>query len=309
MRIIFIIKQKYKNMKRITAFGEILFDVYPNVKTLGGAPFNFIYHIKKLTGQANFISAVGNDDFGKEIFDFLKTNAISPEYVAIDNQHSTGVAIANLDANMIPHWEIRTNCAYDFIESSDKILQLIEEGTDCLYFGTLAQRNDISRNTLKKILEKKLICFCDINFRQKFSDEEIIKNSLTAAHILKLNNDELLIINELLLKQKYDEVKLVKFLSERFDIEVVCLTMGVEGALIYKDGIVDHYKATVEKVVDTVGAGDAYASVLCIGYLNEWHLSEINRIASDFAAEIVQVKGALPENESIYEPYKNKIRM
>ncbi|MGD1006063.1 MAG: PfkB family carbohydrate kinase [Ignavibacteriaceae bacterium] len=295
-------------MKRITSFGEILFDVYPGVNTLGGAPFNFIYHIKKLTGNGNFISTVGDDNFGKEILNFLKLNAISSDYVAIDKNHPTGIANANLDKNKIPHWEIKPGCAYDFIETSDKIINLIEEKTDCLYFGTLVQRSDISRNTLNTLFEKKIKYFCDLNFRQGFFNIDIINTSLNTAHILKLNNDELKVINELLLKQDYDEVNLAELLSEKFDIEIVCITLGDKGAILYKNGTVDHYKADVENVVDTVGAGDAFASVLCLGYLYEWNISKINRIASEFAAAIVQIKGALPKEEGIYEIFKEKIR-
>ena len=135
-------------MKRITAFGEILFDVYPGMKTLGGAPFNFIYHIKKLSGEGKFISSVGDDDLGKEVLNFIRLSTISTDYVLIDNKHTTGVANANLDENKVPHWEIKTNCAYDFIKANDNIINLVEKETDCLYFGSLAQRNNVSRNTL-----------------------------------------------------------------------------------------------------------------------------------------------------------------
>ncbi|MDR3628254.1 MAG: PfkB family carbohydrate kinase [Ignavibacteriaceae bacterium] len=295
-------------MKKVTAFGEILFDVYPEVKTLGGAPFNFIYHIKKLTGEGNFISKVGDDELGKEIFNFLELNGISSDYIAVDKEHSTGVANANLDENKIPHWEIKLNCAYDFIEPSDKITNLIEDGTDCLYFGTLAQRNNASRNTLNKMFGKKIKYFCDLNFRQNYYDADIIKTSLNTADILKLNDDELKIVNQLLLKQTYDEMALAKHISEKFNIELVCITLGSKGAILYKNGRTDHYMADAEIIVDTVGAGDAYASVLCLGYLNGWEISKINRIASEFAAEIVQVKGALPRKKSIYERFIETIR-
>lgn len=295
-------------MKKITAFGEILFDVYPGVRTLGGAPFNFIYHIKKLTGEGNFISTVGDDDLGKEILNFLKSNAISSNYVAIDKHHSSGVANANLDENKVPHWEIKLNCAYDFIEASDKMINLIEEETDCLYFGTLVQRSAVSRNTLNTLLGEKIKYFCDLNFRQNFYNIDVINTSLNTAHILKLNNDELKIVNELLLKQNYDEVNLAEVLSDKYNIELVCITLGDKGAILYRNGAVDHYKAEVEKVIDTVGAGDAYASILCLGYLYGWDISKVNRIASEFAAAIVQIKGALPKDEGIYEMFKEKIK-
>jgi fructokinase len=295
-------------MKRLTAFGEILFDVYPGMKTLGGAPFNFIYHIKKFTAEGNFISAVGNDDLGREILDFLKSSDISSSYIEIDNNHPTGAAIANLDENGIPHWEIKTNCAYDFIKLSGKIINLVEEDTDCLYFGTLAQRNDTSRETLNILLDKNIKYFCDLNFRQNFYNIDIIKHSLKTAHLLKLNTDELKIVNDQLFKQKFDEIALAKSISDRFDIDIICITLGENGAIIYKNGKFNNYKVIVENVVDTVGAGDAYASILCLGYLNGWEISKINKIASEFASEIVQIKGALPKDDGIYEIYREKIK-
>jgi fructokinase len=297
----------YNIMKRITSFGEVLFDIYPGTSTLGGAPFNFIYHIKKLTGEGNFISSVGNDALGKEIFSFLNLSAIPSEYVTINTSCQTGVANANLDENKIPHWEIKLNCAYDFIESAPNIIRLVEEGTDCLYYGTLAQRSDVSRNTLNMLLGKKIKYFCDLNLRQDFYNIDIIRNSLNTAHALKLNDDELKIVNKLLLKQNYDEENLARVLSDKFNIEVICITLGDKGAVIYKNGIVDNYRIDVENVVDTVGAGDAYASVFCLGYLSGWEISKINKIASEFAAAVVQIKGALPKDESVYEIFKEKI--
>jgi fructokinase len=294
-------------MKKITAFGEILFDVYPGMRTLGGAPFNFIYHIKKLTGYGNFISAIGNDDLGKEIIDFLKSGDLSPEFVAIDSNHQTGVANANLDENKIPHWEIKLNCAYDFIKSTDKIRNLVDNNTDCLYFGTLAQRGNVSKNTLNELFGKKIQYFCDLNIRQNYYNTDVIKSSLNTADVMKLNNDELKLINELLFKEDYGEEKLAELISDKFNIELFCVTLGDKGAFLYKNGAVDHYKVNVEKVVDTVGAGDAYASILCLGYMHGWDIGKINKIASEFAAAIVQIKGALPKDESIYEICRDKI--
>jgi fructokinase len=295
-------------VKRITAFGEILFDIYPCMKTIGGAPFNFIYHIKKLTGDGKFISSVGDDDLGKEVLNYLKSNNISTDYILIDKNHTTGAANANLDENKIPHWEIKTNCAYDFIETNDKIIDLIERETDCLYFGTLARRNDISRNTLNKLFHKEIKYFCDLNLRQDFYNADILITSLYNANILKLNNDELKVVNGLLFKQNYDEVKLAELISSEYNIEMVCVTLGDRGAILYQNGISDYCKNQVENVIDTVGAGDAYSSILCLGYLYGWDISKINKIASEFAAEIIQIKGALQKNELIYEIFKDKIK-
>ena len=293
-------------MKNVTSFGEILFDVYPDYKKLGGAPFNFIYHIKKLTGYGNFISRVGNDNAGNEIVNLMMDHGMHTKYLQIDNEHPTGSANANLDENKIPHWDISLNRSYDFIENIQILTSLIEEETDCLYFGTLAQRGEQSRKTLQSFFGKRIKYFCDLNLRQNFYNAEIIKSSLSAANVLKLNSDELRIVRNLLLINKADEFQLAKILSEYFEIDLVCITQGEEGAMLYKDGIMNHYTGVVENVVDTVGAGDAYAAMLCLGYLNRWGLEKTNKLASEFAGKIIMVNGALPENDFLYDKYIQK---
>jgi fructokinase len=172
----------------------------------------------------------------------------------------------------------------------------------------LAQRGSVSRNTLEQFFGKKIKYFCDLNLRQNFYNLDIIKTSLNNANLLKLNIDELKIVNSMLFTQNYDELKLAELLSEKFNLELVCITLGDKGALLYSGGKVDYYSVHVEKVIDTVGAGDAYASILCLGYLNKWGISKINKIASEFAAAIVQIKGALPKDDEIYELFKEKIK-
>lgn len=295
-------------MKNITSFGEILFDVYPDKKTLGGAPFNFIYHIIKLTGQGSFISRIGEDEPGREILSRLKSAGISTAFIQNDQTHPTGAANANLDENKIPHWIIEGNCAYDFIDAASDLNDLLKSKTDCLYFGTLAQRNAISKETLRSFFGRKIKYFCDLNLRQNFYNEEVLISSLENADALKLNNDELKILNSLLLKKNENEVDLIKRLSGNFNIELVCLTKGEEGAVIYMNGEISRYKVDVKNVVDTVGAGDAYASVLCIGYMEGWQLNRINKAATEFASAIVQVEGALPKDDNLYNQFKEKIK-
>ena len=294
-------------MKTITSFGEILFDVYPYKRTLGGASFNFLYHIKKLTGGGSFVSSVGNDDLGKDILDFLKSNKISSEYIQIDKSRPTGMANANLDENKIPHWKIETNCAYDFIEPDERLAILINDHTDCLYFGTLVQRSELSRKTLHSLFGKKKKYFCDLNIRQNFYSKEIIEESLKASDVLKLNDEELKLLNDLFIKRNIDEISLAKAISENFEIELVCITRGEKGAIIYAGGNSDHQKAAAENVVDTVGAGDAYAAILCLGYLQGREISIINKIAAEFAGKIVGIRGALPKDDRIYEKYKKEL--
>ncbi len=295
-------------MKNVTSIGEILFDIYPGGKKPGGAPFNFIYHIMKLTGKGNFVSRIGNDDLGEELNDYILNRNISPEFIQIDNKHKTGIAKTNLNDNKVPDFVIEENRAYDFIEFTPDLEKLISEKTDCLYFGTLAQRNVNSRNTIQKLLRLSQKCFCDLNIRQNFYSLDLIETSLKTADVVKLNEDELKLVNKLLIKSDYDLNTTASKLLDIFNLELLCVTKGSEGAMLYQGKEKNHFQVNNEKVVDTVGAGDAYASLLCIGYLKNWSLNKINKIASEFANEIVKVEGALPEDDNIYEMFREKIK-
>ena len=293
-------------MPAIVSIGEILFDIYDNDKKIGGAPFNFIYHVIKLSGSGNFISRVGKDENGKEILDFFKKKEISNEYVQIDPVHPTGKATANLNENKIPDWVIEENCAYDFIELSNSVADLAA-GIECLYFGTLAQRNNVSRATIQSLFNKDVKFFCDLNIRQKFYTKEVIELSLKTSHVLKINEDELILLTKLFLPDSYDLERSALKLKELFDIDMICVTRGESGSYLFHAGEVNYCKASTEKPVDTVGAGDAFAAILCIGYLNNLSLSDLNKTANDFAGEIVRITGALPANDSPYDRFKGVV--
>ena len=129
---------------------------------------------------------------------------------------------------------------------------------------------------MRSLFGKDKKYFCDLNIRQNFYSKEIIEESLKASNVLKLNEDELKLLNELFIKQNADEISLAKKISEIFELDLVCVTQGERGAVLYSDGRSDYRCASVENVVDTVGAGDAYAAILCLGYLSDWNLEKIN---------------------------------
>ena len=292
---------------KVTSLGEILFDIYTDNKKLGGAPFNFIYHIIKLTGKGNLVSRIGNDKNGEDILQFLNSSEISTEFIQIDSKHPTGTAKPVLSENKIPRWQITTGTAYDYIEDSTAINRLIENDTDCLYFGSLAQRGKQTRDTLHTYFGRDIKYFCDLNIRQKFYDREILETSIKASDVLKLNIDELKLVNRLMYDGEFDFEKSSLQLKDDFNIDLLCITLGGEGSvLFYKDKIHSH-SVHEKNVIDTVGAGDAFAALLCIGYFSGWDIERINRTASEFASEIVQIHGALPDNDSIYEKFVTKL--
>lgn len=293
-------------MKKITSIGEILFDVYPKFKKLGGAPFNFIYHIIKLTGNGKFISRIGKDENGEEILSFLNSRKISKELVQIDNVHNTGEAIPTLSETKVPEWEIKKNRAYDFIELNTEVENVIRKETDCLYFGTLAQREETSRKTIQSLFDNNINFFCDLNIRQNFYTKVTLEKSLQTCNVLKLNEDELILLNDVLLNNNYKlEVSAVEIMN-KYNIELLCVTQGENGSTLFKDNLQNHYNSQIknEEIVDTVGAGDAFAAILCLGFLLGWDIGKINKLSSQFASEIIKINGALPDNDVVYQKYK-----
>ncbi len=295
-------------MKRITSIGEILFDIYPETKKIGGAPFNFIYHILKLTGTGSFISRVGDDENGREILSFLKEHGIPSDYIQVDKKYPTGLSVANLDENKIPHWTIIENSAYDYIELNNEIESHINHNTDCFYFGTLAQRRTTSRTSIQHFFDKRIKHLCDLNIRQHFFSIHTIEETLKAVDVLKLNLDELKLLNDLFYGIHFKQDDVVKRLSEQYSIGLISVTMGGDGAIIYAGDKKHECRISVTDIVDTVGAGDAYASILCIGYINNWEIEKINLLASGFAAEITKINGALPLNDDFYNNFREKIK-
>ena len=192
-------------MNKIAAIGEILFDVYPDTKKMGGAPLNFVYHVHKFTGTGDIISRIGNDEHGAEILRFIDRSNIPSRYIQLDLHHHTGIATVELNEKNEPTFKLESNRAYDFIEVNNDLHKMIEEKTDCLYFGTLAQRSEVTRNTIHALLDKNIKYFCDLNIRQNFFNDDIIRKSLSAADVLKVNIDELKLLNDLIIKEKFNQ--------------------------------------------------------------------------------------------------------
>jgi fructokinase len=295
-------------MLRITSIGEILFDIYEVKKTIGGAPLNFIYHVINLTGRGNFISRVGNDESGRELIKFLQGKKVKG-HIQVDNLHPTGTAKANLnESTKLPKWEISSGASFDFIDLDNETERIIKEQTDLLYFGTLAQRENGSRKSIQSFFGYEIKYFCDLNIRQSFYSKEVIEKSLEASNVVKMNIEELKLLNDLLVNDSFGLINSAEKIKSKYNIELLCITLGEEGAVLFKGNEINSYKSRASgKAVDTVGAGDAYASILCIGYLLDWKLEKINKTANDFAGEIVKIEGALPEGYEIYNKFRGDI--
>lgn len=291
---------------RVTSIGEILFDVYPDHKCLGGASFNFIYHVKKLTGSGDFISRVGADLNGIDILEFLKANDFSTKYIQIDPVRPTGIVNVTLNENKIPKFKLSGNCAWDYIELTDNIKDLVANQTDILYFGTLPQRNPITRRTTESLFQADIKFFCDLNIRHDFYDKEMLKTAMTTADLVKVNEDELSLIARLFYGNSFSMDKILEKIITDFGIEMIAVTLGENGALIKDRKGITHSRQEVNNLVDTVGAGDAYSAMFCIGYMNGWDIKKINDAATRFAAGICSVNGAIPKDSELYQKYKDE---
>lgn len=290
----------------ITSIGEILWDVYPDKKRLGGAPFNFIYHIWKILGKGNFVSSVGNDAYGSEILSYLDEIGFNHKYVSIDKEHATGFVKVIIDENKTPHFTISAESSYDFITLDDASKKAIDD-CDLIYFGTLSQRNTVSRNTIESLFGTKKKFFCDLNLRHDFFTNKMIEAALNISNVIKVNEYELEKLKTIFTLDRNNN-RAIEQLSDKFNIELVCVTMGEKGALLYDRRNFSKYKTSTSKIIDTLGAGDAFAALLCIGYLLNIPIAEINKLSNEFAADVCGIEGALPKDDNLYIKYKDSIK-
>jgi fructokinase len=292
----------------VLVIGEILFDVFPNYRRLGGAPFNFAYHLKNFGFNVRFISKIGMDDAGKEILHRLEVAGFNLDDMQIDDVHPTGSVKVKLDKGGAPQFDIISEVAYDYIKFIPEYHANLIDGSRIIYFGSLVQRTEAGCENLQAFIShnaSKKINFYDINLRPDCYNNEIIEKSLAQTDILKLNTGELEKLMQMgSLKMKNE--KFVHYLMETHSIQTVSLTKGEQGSDLFTDrGSFSADSADVIKVVDSVGAGDAYAAMLAAGMLKNWSPPVILERASLFASRICEIKGAIPDSPSFYEPFKS----
>ncbi|MCS7180510.1 MAG: carbohydrate kinase [bacterium] len=283
-------------MGKVCVFGEVLFDIIENKEYLGGAPFNLSCHLKIIGVDVIFISAIGKDKRGEKILKALDKFKISKEFLNIIEDKKTGIVNVLLK-NGNPSFEIVYPAAWDFITlSSEKINKLKKENIEIFCFGSLALREKISRNTFLKILNvfDKTKKFCDINLRKPFYNKKIIEFLLKITDILKLNDKELIEIGKMFgIKGDYEGI--MRTLMEKFDIEIICTTLGENGAIMLWNGNFYKEKGISVEVVDTVGAGDAFSAGFIKGYIEKLKQEEILKNANKLGAFVCSKRGAIPD--------------
>jgi len=286
--------KKLKEFK-ITGLGEILWDMLPQGKKLGGAPTNFTYHSKALGSESYVVSAVGNDILGKEILKKISELNIDPAFIQIDDKHPTGTVDVKVDSAGSPQYIIQEATAWDNIHFVEKYKNLAVK-TDAVCFGSLAQRSKTARHTINQFLKSTkpdCIRIFDINLRQNFFSPEIVENSLKLANYFKLNDEELTVVAEMFSFSGSEE-KIIEQLIKEFKLELIALTKGAKGSDLYSTKEHTFLEAPLDKIEDTVGAGDAFTAALTVGLLQQLPLRRVHKNAETLAAFVCTQKGATP---------------
>lgn len=281
---------------KVVGIGEVLWDLLPGGKQLGGASANFACHAQTLGAESWLVSSVGDDRLGREILERLSAIQVPVDGVAIDSHAPTGTVAIEIASDGQPKFAIRENVAWDQITATDLTRRIVAQA-DAVCFGSLAQRNATSRAAIRSLVAStrpEALRIFDVNLRQKYFSKEIIEASLRLANILKINDEELPVLAGLFGLEGPPAEQLAA-LARRFELQLVALTCGARGSLFYSRGCYSEAKGLPVRVVDTVGAGDSFTAMLTMGLLAGWELDRINRCANEVAAYVVSQAGATPQ--------------
>lgn len=286
---------------KILAIGEIIWDVYPDKKTIGGAPLNFSAHSVLCGAKSALISAVGNDALGKDAIVALNEFGVDCKYVKT-NRQKTGQCIVTLDEDAVPHYDVLRDVAYDNIKLDESDLLKIEsEQYDAFYFGTLIQRESVSRRTVHELVERCKFAnvLCDVNLRPNCYDKTSVEFCLKHATILKVSMEEEPLLRTLgkYMPQEDTPAAVARALCQVYtQLEVVILTLGKDGSYAYiaKEGTEYFQKAIGDKVVSTVGAGDSFSAAWLATYLSGATVQDCMKKAAEVSGFVVAHTSAVP---------------
>lgn len=281
--------------KRCIGLGEILWDLLPDGRQLGGAPANFAYHAHALGARAWPCSRVGSDTDGRDILATLRQLGLSVDGVQIDDTAPTGTVSVEMLPGGEHRFTIHEGVAWDRIEADENAIRLAVSA-DAVCFGTLGQRCARSRESIQTIVKavpSAALRIFDINFRQRFYSPEVIAESFEIANVLKINHEELPVLASILALQGSPEEQIAA-LAKRFHLRLVALTRGANGSLLYAGGRVSDQRGIAVELVDSIGAGDAFTAAMALGWLAGRDLEVINRDANAVASFVCSQRGATP---------------
>ena len=280
---------------KILSFGEILFDVINGEEHIGGAPFNLAAHLSQLGEEVWMYSALGQDERGEKAQAKIKELGVIDSYIKKVKEFPTGFVTIEPDKEREPNYDIHEGVAWDNIEARE-----IKEDFDCLYFGTLAQRSQISRNSLLSILKTKKFkeVFLDVNLRQNYYSKEVIEESLQAATIVKMNEEEFRVVAKLLFAGEIEEKNVVNIIQQVFALKILIITRGKDGASIFQGK--EHIGLPGKQIKEgsTIGAGDAFSAGFLHKLLRGSSLKESGQFAIELGAFVASQVGAITDLKS-----------
>jgi fructokinase len=279
----------------IIGLGEVLWDLLPSGRQLGGAPFNFAFHCHRLGHPSVVVSRVGRDELGRAIRDALRGHRLSDAFLQEDPDRPTGTVPVTLDAAGHPHFTITEDVAFDRLTPEPSWDALFGRAV-AVCFGTLAQRTPAGRSAVRHALAlaRNALTVFDVNLRQHYFDRDVVESSLGACRWVKLNEDELTVLGPLLGLRGKGASALLRDLRGRFGVELACVTRGERGCLVQADDEEIAVPGEPVAVVDTVGAGDAFTAGLLALTLEGRTLAESAAFANRLAARVAAAAGATP---------------
>ena len=284
-----------KEQHIVVGLGELLWDCFADSKRPGGAPANVAFHAKQLGHEGIVCSRVGRDEMGTELVEYLERRGMETRQIQKDDRRPTGWVTVDTNRREAPSYVIHEDVAWDYLEFAEELNSLMESAS-AVCFGTLAQRGASSRETIQRALEPagNAVIVYDVNLRQVWYQRDWIEDSLTAANIVKLNENEVVVLSETMGTKKRQNGDFALAMIERYELDMVCVTRAERGCSLYtRSHTVDEPGIDVE-VADAVGAGDAFTAALISSQLRGWPIDSTAWFANRVGALVASRQGAMP---------------
>ena len=280
----------------VVGMGEALFDCLPEGKKIGGAPANFAYHVSQFGFQSCVVSAVGNDEDGDEILRIFNQRGLNMQIERVP--FPTGTVQVTLDEKGIPTYDIKQGVAWDNIPFTDELKELAHQ-TRAVCFGSLAQRNAVSRSTIERFLaempeDADTLKIFDINLRQSFYTPDLLEESMKRCNILKINDEELELVSRMFGFHSISQEDKCWILLSKYNLKMLILTCGTDGSYVFTPGKISFQPTPKVVVADTVGAGDSFTGSFTAAILAGKPVEEAHKLAVEVSAFVCTQSGAMP---------------
>jgi len=278
----------------ILCIGEVLWDRLPSGAKPGGAPMNVALHLNAIGLDAVIASSVGNDEAGQQLIDFLKESGVKTDLIQTDDKLPTSEVLVHLDANNNATYEICEPVAWDNIVLTSELAEKAKN-SGLIIYGSLASRNKTTRNTLLQLLDNDAVKLIDVNLRKPYDKQDVIELLLAKTNIVKLNDDELVVMTAWHGIKDKSEKELVEWFVAYYGVEMLCVTKGEKGALMYYQNSFFEHPGFKVNAVDTVGAGDAFLAGLVASFLQHKTAEDALAFACATGAFVASKAGATPK--------------